>query len=179
MRVRVVYESIFGNTQAATTAIARGLQEFAEVDVVNVADATPDSHSPVDLLVVGGPTHAFGMSRRQTRQDAADRVGGPFGPDENTTGIREWLEAEHGALRGTRAAAFATKLQRPSWLPGSAARGIGRQLRRQGFVLVRRPIDFYVVGMTGPLAAGEFDRAKLWAQRMASAENDRRARQGR
>lgn len=179
MRARVVYESVFGNTEAAATAIARGLQEHAEVEVVNVADATADSHSPVDLLVIGGPTHAFGMSRRRTRQDAADRIGGPFGPNESTTGIREWLEAEHQAPRGARAAAFATKLQRPSWLPGSAARGIGRQLRRAGFVLVRRPIDFYVVGMTGPLAAGEFDRAKLWSQHMASEENDRRARQSR
>ncbi|MFI1465582.1 flavodoxin family protein [Nocardia carnea] len=79
MRARVVYESVFGNTEAAATAIARGLQEHAEVDVVDVADATPDSHSPVDLLVVGGPTHAFGMSRRQTRQDAADRIGARSG----------------------------------------------------------------------------------------------------
>lgn len=178
MRARVVYESVFGNTEAAAVAIARGLGEFAEVESVDVADAGATSHSPVDLLVVGGPTHAFGLSRRRTRQEAADRFGGPD-VTGGATGIREWLEAEHRTSTGARAAAFGTKMQRPGHLPGSAARGIGRRLRRAGFELVRRPIDFYVVGMTGPLAPGEFDRARSWAEHLASEEADRRAQQSR
>ncbi|MFI1460526.1 flavodoxin family protein [Nocardia carnea] len=178
MRARVVYESVFGNTEAAAVAIARGLREFAEVESVDVAHPRPASHSPVDLLVVGGPTHAFGMSRPRTRQEAAERFGGPD-VTGGTVGIREWLEAEPRASSGARAAVFGTKMQRPGRLPGSAARGIGKRLRRAGYELVRSPIDFYVVGLTGPLAPGEFDRARSWAAHLASQEADRRAQQSR
>ena len=77
-RALVVYESVLGNTQAVAKAIAEGLGESRPVTVKEVSDA-PDAIPPdVGLLVVGGPTHAFGMSRPETRADAAREAGLEF-----------------------------------------------------------------------------------------------------
>jgi hypothetical protein len=67
--VLVVYESMFGNTELIAHAIADGLSVGANVEAAEV-NAAPKSVCDVDLLVVGGPTHAFNMSRPSTRSDA-------------------------------------------------------------------------------------------------------------
>ena len=65
MRARVVYESMFGNTQAIAQAVADGLAESMSVDLEEIGSAATDVAADVGLLVVGGPTHAFGMSRSE------------------------------------------------------------------------------------------------------------------
>ena len=166
MRALVVYESMFGNTQAIAEAIAHGLETGMDVDIKEVGAADAVVPDDVDLLVVGGPTHALGLSRPRTRQDAADR--GEGGVVSAGIGIREWLDNLHNARRGVAAAAFATRADKPR-LPGSAARAANRRLERHGFRLVTAPQDFYVTGMTGPLAAGELDHAREWAAGIAVA----------
>lgn len=169
MRALVVYESMFGNTAEIAESIARGLRQHGEVDVMGVDRPVP-ALSQFDLLVVGGPTHAFGPSRPQTRRDAAGRPGGDRGTGVET-GVREWLASAATAGAGTHAAAFGTKVAKPPWLPGSAARGIGRALRRRGFTLTAQPVDFYVTDMAGPLAASELDRARAWGARLGRVES--------
>ena len=60
MRALVVFESMFGDTETIARAVADGLSDAIRVDIVDVATA-PRVDADVDLLVVGGPTHAFGM----------------------------------------------------------------------------------------------------------------------
>ncbi|WP_062992218.1 flavodoxin family protein [Nocardia anaemiae] len=170
MRARVVYESMFGNTAAIARAIADGLRSHAEVEVLSVAAAAQMPEPTIDLLVVGGPTHTFGLSRTRTRRDAAGNTDAPVAVD---IGIREWLDAALPVSEGSRAAAFCTKAAKPRWLPGSAARGAGKRLRRLGYELADDPVDFFVEGMQGPLAHGELERARLWAERLAHSELDR------
>jgi flavodoxin len=67
----VVYESTNGNTRKIAETIAEGLKP-AEVAVAAMGHADADLIVRADLLVVGGPTHTFGMSRPQTRTAAAD-----------------------------------------------------------------------------------------------------------
>jgi flavodoxin len=62
MKVLVVYESMFGNTEQVARAIAAGVRESMDVELTEVAAAPPDV-GPVALIVAGGPTHAFSMSR--------------------------------------------------------------------------------------------------------------------
>ena len=80
MRALVVVESVFGNTRRIAEAVAEGLGQRAGARIVDVAVAarTPDLLDGIDLLVVGGPTHAFGMTRASTRRSAAEQVGVPW-----------------------------------------------------------------------------------------------------
>jgi hypothetical protein len=64
MHALVVYESMFGDTEQVAHAIAEGVGTRAVVRVVAIGDAPTPVPDTVDLVVVGGPTHAFGMSRR-------------------------------------------------------------------------------------------------------------------
>ncbi|WP_083880651.1 flavodoxin family protein [Nocardia araoensis] len=169
MRARIVYESMFGNTAAVAEAIAEGLREHADVEVLHVAAAAEVPAPKVQLLVVGGPTHTFGLSRRRSRRDAAKRTDAPIAD----IGVREWLEAALPVARGHAAVAFGTKPAGQSWLPGSAARGIGRRLRRLGYALADDPMDFLLEDTTGPLGPGELERARAWAERIAHTELDR------
>src|SRR6266508_4456720 len=119
----------------------------------------------VDLVVVGGPTHAFGMSRPGTRQDAARQAERPL--VSAGSGLRDWLETVRGGSPRVAAAAFDTRIDRPR-LPGSAARAAERRLRRLGFRIAAQPASFYVTGTPGPLVAGEPERARRWGEELGA-----------
>jgi hypothetical protein len=155
MRALVVYESMYGNTEQVARAVAQGLATCAQVETVEVADAPVPVPDDVELLVVGGPTHALGLSRAGTRKSAAEH--GAAAP--SATGIREWL-ADLPPVHDVRAAAFDTHAR--TRLPGSAAGSARRRLRRLGAVMVAAPASFYVTDTRGPLDDGELDRARRW-----------------
>jgi hypothetical protein len=163
MRALIVVESSFGNTLAIGSAIAQGLGRFMTVDVCDVTDAPAAIEDGIDLVVIGGPTQAFGMSRPGTREDAARQAGHSTAAK---IGVREWLDSDPAGIR--RAAAFDTKINK-GWVPGSAAHAIARRLRKLGATLVADPESFRVVGTPGPLAAGELDRARQWGEQLATA----------
>ena len=98
---------MFGNTETVARAVADGLSTVADVEVecAAVHSASTDL-AGVDLLVVGGPTHAFSMSRASTRADVVTK-----GADEAVAsgpGIREWIE-ELEPTPSTAVAAFDTR----------------------------------------------------------------------
>jgi len=163
MHALIVVESWFGNTRAVADAVADGLGRFMTVDVRNVDEAPAQLAEDVDLVVVGGPTHAFGMSRPSTRLDAARQAGVTT---DIEGGVREWLASAPTGIR--RAAAFDTRITK-RWVPGAAARGIAQGLRKLGATLVAGPESFLVTGTPGPLATGELDRAREWGEQLATA----------
>jgi Flavodoxin len=67
LKALVVYESMFGNTEQIARAVAAGLEESVDVQVAEVTDAPTEPDPDVALIVAGGPTHAFSMSRANTR----------------------------------------------------------------------------------------------------------------
>jgi Flavodoxin len=164
MRAVVVYESMFGNTKAIAEAVADGLSGYLPVDLVEVGDAPTVLAEDVALLVVGGPTHAFGLSRPDTRRTALQQAGRDLAAGR--VGVREWLATVRYTGTGTMVATFDTRVSRPH-LPGSAARAAERRLRRRGFHVVSHAQSFYVGGTGGPLLHGETERAHRWAQRVA------------
>jgi hypothetical protein len=154
--VLVVYESMFGNTALVAEAIADGLRgSGAEVELTAAATA-PTNVDEFGLVVVGGPTHAWSMSRPRTRGAARDK-GATAAPE---SGVREWLAVLQRPKTTVRAASFDTRMQ--SRFAGSAARRILRRLHRHG---MRGDECFHAVvtGMGGPLADGELDRARRWS----------------
>ena len=165
MKVLLMYESMFGNSERVAHAVAEGLREGAEVLVRDVTTAHPgDVPGDVDLLVVGGPTHALSMSRPTTREEAI-RQGA--GQGLASRGLREWLEGVSGDLHGLPFAAFDTRVSRVRRLPGSAARSATRMLRRQRGRMLATPESFYVDDVAGPLGQDEVARARDWGRRLA------------
>lgn len=178
MRALVVYESMYGNTAQLAEAIGAALSAAYDVQVAEVGSAPGVLGDDLDLLVVGGPTHAFGMSRPATRTSAAKESARPL--VSGGIGQREWLAGlrlERGGHVACAAAAFDTRVGK-SWVPGSAARAAEGRLRKRGFRIVAPAESFWVVGTTGPLRDGELDRARAWGTRMATdsvAGNRRRS----
>ncbi|OIJ27722.1 flavodoxin family protein [Nocardioides luteus] len=159
MRAAVVYESMFGNTATIATSVANGLRRAGvEVKVIPVGLAEDDVLRAHDLVVIGAPTHALGMSRPSTRADAVLR-GAPA--EVEARGVREWLEDLQDA-DSVRIAAFDTRARAMRHLPGSAAKHVAHVLRRRGYD-VAPTASFYVGGLEGPLAHDEAARAGDWA----------------
>jgi len=171
MKALIVFESMFGNTEELAKSVAEGLLAAgAEVAVVEVRRVERQDLAACELLVVAAPTHAFSLSRPQTRADAVTRGADPINAE---TGVREWLSTLDGMFDATvlppEVAVFDTRVEKVRHLPGSAARRAARILTRQGFVLVGPPVSFYVEDVVGPISTGESQRARAWGQDLASA----------
>jgi hypothetical protein len=161
-RALVVYESMFGNSEEVARAVAAGIGDVMPVEILEVGEASTDL-TGVDLVVAGGPTHAFSMSRANTRREARAQ-GATHGTVDS--GLREWLSSlpdEHGRWF----AAFDTRVTRVRHVPGSASHSAARAGRRHGFRQAVRPESFYVLDVEGPLAEGEVDRARAWGHSVA------------
>jgi hypothetical protein len=159
----VVFESMFGNTKTIAEAVAEGLSSQVPTDLLEVGAASDVLAGDVDLLVVGGPTHAFGMSRPRTREDANRQAGGHVVSERN--GLREWLTSVERGTGNVAAAAFDTRIDKPR-VPGSAARGAEKRLRKLGFRIAAPSESFYVTGVAGPLVDAETERAHRWGQKL-------------
>ena len=162
MRTLVVYESMFGNTEAVAREVAAGLAGQGEVVLVDV-DAAPTDVTSYDLVVVGGPTHAFSMSRATTRADAVKQGA----PHARVRGIREWID---GLGRvPVPMAVFDTRVEKVRRLPGSAAKRAAKSLKAHGSPIAERPQSFYVQDTPGPLLDGERERARRWGASLVGA----------
>lgn len=176
MRAIVVYESMYGNTRQVAEAIARGIDPAGGVPVLPVSKTKGINPAELDLLVVGGPTHAHGLSRESTRNAARTAASGSAGvlslePESAGAGIRDWL-ASFSGVEG-RAAAFDTRFDAAALLTGRASRGISRLLQASGFELAAEPESF-LVDKTTHLVAGEERRAREWGARLGAIPPEER-----
>jgi len=169
MRGLVVYESMFGNTHEVALAIAEGIATRMDVDVIEIDQAPAVLAPDVALLVVGGPTHAHGMTTAKSRADAARRAGPRL--VSRGDGVREWLDSIRPTAAPIPAATFDTRIKGPEILWGSAAKSAAKRVRELGFRLVESPRSFLVGGPTGPLydrlVDGELERARAWGAGLA------------
>lgn len=168
-RALVVHESWFGNTAILARAVVAGLtQEGLRVTCVPVSLA-PRGPLDVDLLVTGGPTHAFGLSRQATRAEAIHQGAADVG---STFAMREWLDQLPEAHGVVFAAVFDTRVGKVRRVPFSAARAERHRLMRHGYHLVGDAAGFLVDDTPGPLAPGELERATAWARGVAVVTKD-------
>ena len=166
MNVLIVHESLFGNTREVAAAIAEGLRQGRAPDadavrLVPVDSAPTTLDDGVDLLLVGGPTHAFSMTRPNTREDARSK-----GAAAAREGVREWIEAVT-PRRGLPVVTFDTRIH-VKMLPGSAAAAAAKALRHRGFDRAERGETFWVQDTAGPVVEGELDRARAWGAELAT-----------
>ncbi len=142
MNVLVVYGSQFGNTERIARTIGAALEPRHSVEVVGARDARALGSTPLDLLIVGAPTQMFG--RRLI--------------------VRSFLDGlKRQGFGNVAAAAFDTRMGTPTEKNAAASETIGTRLQAAGCRLVAPPESFLVAGFTGPLVAGEEERAKRWA----------------
>ena len=153
MNTLIIYDSLYGNTEAVASAIAGALGEAlpGQVETRRVSQVREAEWAEADLLVIGSPTH--GALPTEAIQALLARIGPP--------------ETE-----GARAATFDTRLTWPflaRW-GGFAAEKMADVLDDKGWTVTIEPGGFYVRGLLkGPLKAGEMERATAWGQNLAEA----------
>ena len=166
MKALVVYESLYGNTARIAEAIGQGLDEGGIETVIDqVDDVDPAAAADADLLVVGGPTHAHGMTRDGTREQALRDGKNTYEDPTRGPGLRAWTE-QLPPGGGRLAAAFDTRMHGPKALTGSAAKGIIQRLQQHGFQPVTEPGSFLVTKQS-TLEEGEAERARVWGHEIA------------
>lgn len=165
MTALVVFESMFGGTQAVAEAVGAGIAAHGiPVDVVEVGRMVGDGARPpwcpddVLLLAVGGPTHLGGLSTPASRATA--RTHGTV--VSALTGLDRWLVTAGPLVRGTPVAAFDTAWGTAG--AGSAAEALTGRLRALGGRLLAPAGSFRVVGETDGPAHGELERAWEWGR---------------
>jgi hypothetical protein len=167
MRVLLVYESMFGNNQLIAAAIAEGLGPDVGTEVAEVNAAPAAIPEDLDLLIVGGPNHTFGLSRPATREQAGNETDRPL--VSAGIGLREWLDALPPATLPIPFAVFDTRADKRAIRAVDRAGGMMvKRLRKRGLHPVDDVQSYLVSDMTGPLVEGETDRARDWGRLLAT-----------
>jgi menaquinone-dependent protoporphyrinogen IX oxidase len=159
MNALVVFDTQFGNTEQIARAIAAALSPAFAVRLEQAGQIARLDAEPIDLLIVGGPTHRQKM----------------------TADLEAVLQATpRKSLAGRKAAAFDTRYRMAAWLTGSPAHKTAHMLKKLGAQLVAPPESFYVQRDDPPqgqkrrhdverLEAGEAERAAEWARMVVAA----------
>ncbi|HYL08340.1 MAG TPA: flavodoxin family protein [Candidatus Udaeobacter sp.] len=146
MNTLVLFESQFGNTQKLAELIGKELEAHGPVRVASFTDYAPTLLTGIDLLVIGAPTQAHGM----------------------TAPMKQFVEKLESVPAGISVAVFDTRVKGPMILWGSAARAIVPKLGSAGFKVIAEPENFIVTFTRPPeLDSGEEAHAKAWAARIA------------
>jgi len=140
MSVLIVYDSMYGNTEALAKAISAAIGGDVALSRPGAVDLS--ALAGLDLLIVGAPVH--GGRPMPSVQAFLDRL---------------------PALQGLRVAVFDTRLtSRMVGIFGYAADRAAASLKDKGAILVGTPEGFFVKGKKGPLREGELERAVGWAK---------------
>ena len=142
MKVLIVYDSMYGNTEKIARAIGDAIT--GEVKVLRVGEVNPSELESIELLIVGSPTQ--GGKPTRAIQDFLNKV-------------------PESSLKGVNVAAFDTRIStKLVGVFGYAAGRIAGNLKDEGGILVASPEGFFVKGTKGPLREGELERAASWAK---------------
>ena len=153
MKTLVLYDSKYGNTKIVAAAIGDAIGQAVpgEVDVLHVGEVAASEIGPVDLFILGSPTHGAMPS------EAVQTCLAAMGPPKH---------------EGARAATFDTRLTWPfleRW-GGFAASKMADALEEKGWTLLGEPAGIYVKGLFNVhLKKGELERAVAWAKELVAA----------
>jgi amidase len=161
----VVVESHFGNTVALADAVAATLRAAGVQTTVWMAHEAATTIPPgATLILLAGPTHDHGLSTPTTRKRAAG-IGAKDSTD--SAGLVDWLAQARGG-REARVVTFGTADSSDLDGGGTAAEASAALALECGFVHVEQGPSFAVVGVAGPLAPGELQRARQWADSLGA-----------
>jgi flavodoxin len=152
MKVLIVFDSYFGNTEKVARAIGEALTVKAEVEIMKITDFTLEKISGRDLFILGSPTRGFNAS-------------------EPTKTFLKTIPQD--GLQGIKTAVFDTRIN-PDTIKnflfrfivkrgGYAAEKMAAALTQKGAVMAAAPEWFIVKESEGPLVEGELEHAARWA----------------
>ena len=142
MKVLVVYDSLYGNTEKIARAIGGAIT--AEVKVLRADETNPAELEKIDLFIIGSPTQ--GGKPTPAIQDLLNKIPEP-------------------SIKGINIATFDTRLSTKFvGIFGYAAGRIASDLKEKGANLAASAEGFFVKGTNGPLKEGELERAASWAK---------------
>ncbi len=150
MKILVVYDSVFGNTEKIAKSVGEAVDASA---VVKVTDVHADQLNRLDALFVGSPTRAF----RPTPAMTAFLKGLPDGSLSGVTVAAFDTRADVAQVNN----AILTCLVR---LFGYAAEPMAKRLAKKGGKTPVATSWYFVNGTEGPLKDGETGRAAAWAK---------------
>ncbi|MFO7636494.1 MAG: nitric oxide synthase [Clostridia bacterium] len=159
MRVLVVYDSYFHNTEKIAKAFIHDHTTKSQVEVIKVQDITADALKGIDLLVVGSPTRAFKPTPDMVHFLKGIPAGGLKGMKAVAFDTRVSTDDMKSKLLGTLVKTF-----------GYAAEPLDKLLRQKGARVVSLPQAFVVKDKEGPLKPGEIERARDWAKSLLESE---------
>jgi len=142
MKVLIVYDSVYGNTEKIAKAIGGAIT--GDVKVFRVGEVNPSEIKTIDLFIIGSPTQ--GGRPTPAIQDFLNKI-----PEPSLQGINI-------AVFDTR---MSTKFVR---IFGYAAGRIASSLKGKDSTLAVPPEGFFIKGTQGPLKEGELERAAAWAR---------------
>ena len=153
MKVLIIYDSVFGNTEKIAQAIGNSLSSKENVETLRVNDVKPEQLIGLELLIVGSPTRVF----------------------KPIKAIMNFLnKIPLNVLKGVKVAAFDTRISTADVnsrllnilvkLFGYAAKPIAYKLEKKGGSLIIPPEGFFVKDSEGPLKDGELERAADWVK---------------
>jgi flavodoxin len=153
MKILIIYDSYFGNTELIAKAISEALAAQTEVQIIKVTDVRLDQLKDFGLVLFGSPTRGFNAS-------------------ESTLHFVTSIPAE--GLKGLKVAVFDTRIPVQDIKPaifrfivkrgGYAADKLAVTLVKLGAELVVPAEPFYVKESEGPLKDGELEHATFWGQ---------------
>jgi len=156
MKVYVVYDSQFGNTQQVAEGIGLILAKKHSVKVKHISEISPKKLEQVDVLFLGTPTH-----------------GGQATPNMNL--LISQIVASKVFLK---VACFDTRFSPQNVGLGLkllmsvidyASPKMAKNLAKSAAITVLGFEGFIVTDKSGPLAEGELNRAQNWAEKMVAS----------
>ncbi len=154
MKVLIVYDSFFGNTEKIAEYIKEILEDKHEVVIKKAKKFEETDFTNVEAVIIGSPTRAFR-------------------PTKDINGILSKYAIQ---IKELKAAAFDTRIDYDTVKPktlsmmmkrsGYAAEKINKKLEKIGAEIIEKPTGFYVKDSEGPLLKGEKDKAQRWLKKL-------------
>ncbi len=152
MKICIIYDSFFGNTEKIARIISDHLSENNEVQILKVGEAEKLDLKDVNLLIVGSPTRAF-----EPTKPVVTFIKKLKNDEIKTVKI---------ALFDTRIDIKAVNNRLLTFLvkhKGYACTTMRTLFMKKDAELIGESVGFFVLESEGPLKDGEEDRARLWA----------------
>jgi flavodoxin len=147
MKVLVVYDSAFGNTEKIAKSMGNAIK--GTVKVMKANEVNSSELQSLDFLIAGSPT--YGGRPTQAMQDFLKMI-----PDNS--------------LKAVKAATFDTRVPTKFVkIFGFAAGKIASDLKSKG-ALILASEGFFVKGKEGPLTDGETERAATWINELTKGK---------